>query len=80
MRSETLTGVAMLAAALLTACDRATGPTDSSTPNTATPAFAGGFPATTRVAAVLDHGLHALHSTLSTFLVTLNSPLGRKTA
>jgi len=36
----TLTGAAMLAAALLTACDRATDPADSSTQNTATPAFA----------------------------------------
>jgi hypothetical protein len=36
----TLTGAAMLAAALLTACDRATHPTDSSTHNSAIPAFA----------------------------------------
>jgi hypothetical protein len=41
MRSLTLTGAAILMATLLTACDRATGPADSSTPNTATPAFAG---------------------------------------
>jgi hypothetical protein len=40
MRSLTLTGAAMLVAALLTACDRATDPADSSTENTATPAFA----------------------------------------
>jgi hypothetical protein len=36
----TLTGTAMLAAVLLTACDRATDPTDSSMHNTAIPAFA----------------------------------------
>ncbi len=42
MRSLTLTGGAILAAVLLTACDRATDPADSSTQNTATPAFAPG--------------------------------------
>jgi hypothetical protein len=42
MRSLTLTGAAILMATLLTACDRATAPADSSTPNTATPAFAAG--------------------------------------
>jgi hypothetical protein len=42
MRFLTLTRAAMLATALLTACDRATDPADSSTQNTATPAFAAG--------------------------------------
>ena len=40
MRSLILTGTAMLAAALMTGCDRATDPADSSMQNTATPAFA----------------------------------------
>jgi hypothetical protein len=40
MRSPILTGAAILMATLLTACDRATDPADSSMQNTATPAFA----------------------------------------
>ena len=40
MRSLTLTGAAILATALMTGCDRATDPADSSTENTAPPAFA----------------------------------------
>ena len=40
MRSLILTGTAMLAATLMTGCDRATDPADSSMQNTATPAFA----------------------------------------
>jgi hypothetical protein len=40
MRSPILTGAAILTATLLTACDRATDPADSSMQNTATPAFA----------------------------------------
>lgn len=42
MRFLTLTGAAMLAAALLTACDRATDPADSWRQNANTPAFAAG--------------------------------------
>jgi hypothetical protein len=42
MRFLTLTGAAMLAAALLTACDRATDPADSSRQNADTSAFAAG--------------------------------------
>jgi hypothetical protein len=40
MRSPTMTGVAMLLATLLTACDRATEPAEPSTQNTLTRAFA----------------------------------------
>ena len=40
MRAPTMTGAAILMATLLTACDRATDPTEPSMQNTTTPAFA----------------------------------------